>query len=932
MCIFILLVAAGETSGQSSGIKGFVTDSLNKLPLQGAHVRLATIKDSTLRETILGGEGTFLFRQIPAGSYYLSVDFLGYSSYRNLIRTRDNKYFDAGVIRMQMDTAELGMIEITGKPVPVQIKGDTTEFNAGAYTTPPYADAEELIKKLPGVEVGQDGSVKAQGEDIQKVLVDGKEFFGDDPRIAMKNLPADIIDKIQLIDDQSEQAKFTGFDDGNRVKTMNIVTRPDKRQGQFGKITAGMGSQDRYTAGGNYNYFNGETRFSAIGMANNVNRQNFSMQDLMGIMGGGGRGGRGGGSRGGNDFYIGSNEGNTVTNALGLNYNGEWSDKAKIRASYFYNSTGNTLDQFTNREYIIGGSTNQLKRQDFESDSKNFNHRVNLRVEYEIDSMNSLSFRPDVSFQEFDRSRISLSETMLGTGEALNNSQSNNLSDNSGYRFSGQLTFRHRFQKPGRTISLNVDGSSHTNRSGTENHSLNRFFEEDRESRLDTINQLGNSVSGGWGFSTRLAYTEPLGDYSRMQLNYSLRNTQSSSERETYDYLAATGRYDLLNTDLSNEFLNDYFYNRGGLGYQYRKARFSFDLGVDFQSASLENRQVFPETLEAGRSFSSWLPEASLSYEFKERQRLRLRYRTNTDPPSISQLQNVIDNSNPLNIRSGNPDLKQAFSHELSLRYSSFDRETEKHLFAFLSADMSNNRVVNSTFIASGDTTIAGGIVLGTGAQYTRPENVNGFYALRSHFSYGMPLKKLNVNLNFNTGLSHTHDIGLLNYREIFSNSYGISQGISANSNISEKINFGIGTNLNYNIVRNNQQAELNRNYFTQNISLNGTWIFWKGLSVSTDFNYNYNNGLSEGYDQRFLLWNASIGKKFLKKQNAEILLSAYDLLNSNTSIVRNVTERYIEDSQTNILRQYFLLSINYNLRSFGGNGSALRPWRGPGR
>ncbi|HYH55310.1 MAG TPA: outer membrane beta-barrel protein, partial [Anseongella sp.] len=721
-------------------------------------------------------------------------------------------------------------------------------------------------------------------------------------------------------------------DDGNRVKTMNIVTRPDRRVGQFGKIMAGMGSQDRYSAGGNYTYRHEGTRFTVIGMTNNVNQQNFSMQDITGVMGGG-EGRRRGGRGGDNNFYIGSNNGNTVTNALGLDYNGEWFSKADVRASYFHNSTDNALNQFTSREYILGGSANQLNRQDFESDSKNFNHRINFRMEYEIDSMNSFSFRPDISFQEFNRSRVSLSETLLGTGEALNNSQSNNLSDNSGYRLNGQLTYRHRFQKPGRTISLNLDGSSNTSRSASNNNSLNRFFEEEEESRLDTINQLGNSRSGGWGFSTRIAYTEPLGTYSRLQANYSLRNTQNSSERVTYDYLAATGQYELLNTGLSNEFLNDYYYSRAGLGYQYRKEAFSFDFGLDFQAASIENKQVFPENFQTGRSFSSWLPEASLSYEFGESRRLRLQYRSNTNPPSISQLQNVVDNSDPLNIRSGNPGLEQEFSHDLSLRYSSFDRKTERHFFAFLSADVSGNKVVNSTFIASGDTVIAGGIVLGKGAQYTRPENISGFYALRSHASYGMPVEKLKIRLNFNTGLSHTHDVGFLNHGLTWSDSYGINQGMSINSNISEKINFGAGTNFNYNLVRNNQQPELNQNYFSQNISLNGTWIFWKGLRMSTDLNYNYNRGLSEGYDQRFLLWNASIGKKLLKKQNAEVLLSAFDLLNSNTSIVRNVTERYIEDSQTNILRQYFMLSFNYNLRSFGG----VKPgpggfMEGPGR
>src|SRR3546814_844952 len=282
--------------------------------------------------------------------------------------------------------------------------------------------------------------------------------------------------------------------------------------------------------------------------------------------------------------------------------------------------------------------------------------------------MNSISLRPNVSFQNNDQSRISFRETMLKTGEALNNSRSNNLSGDHGYRFNGGITYRHRFHKRGRTISLNFDGSSNVHKATANNYSLNQYYKDGLEQRLDTVDQFRNSRSGGWGFSTRLSYTEPLGEYSRMSANYSLRNTESSSEREIYDYLVATGQYDLLNTDLSNEFLNDYMYHRFGTSYQYRKEKFSVEMGVEYQNSRIENKQVFPETFQAARSFTSWLPEASLSYEFKDRQRLRFSYRTDTDAPSISQLQNVIDNGNPLRVRSGNPDLKQAFSNNFSLR------------------------------------------------------------------------------------------------------------------------------------------------------------------------------------------------------------------------------------------------------------------------
>ncbi|HYH56813.1 MAG TPA: TonB-dependent receptor, partial [Anseongella sp.] len=436
--------------------------------------------------------------------------------------------------------------------------------------------------------------------------------------------------------------------------------------------------------------------------------------------------------------------------------------------------------------------------------------------------------------------------------------------------------------------------------------------------RLDTTDQLNNASSGGGGFNTRVTFTEPVSEFSRLQANYRFRNTSRYAEREAYDYLAATGQYDLLNMDLSNRFRNDYLYQEAGMEYQFRKDDFLLELGADYQLADSRNHQLFPEEEKARRSFHSVLPEASLRYNLSKDRRLRFSYETDTDPPSIRDLQDVIDNSSPLNIRAGNPDLKQEFRHDLSLEYSSVDRETSRHFSASFSADIASNQIVSSEFIAREDSLIAEGIVLGKGARFSRPENVNGYYSLRSHISYGIPVEALKLNVNLNTGLRHVHDVGLQNRAAIYSDSYGFHQGVSVYSNINENVEFGLRTRINYNIVRNSREGELNYNYFSQDISADASYIFWKGLHLASNIGYRYNRGLSAGYDQGYLIWNAFIGKKILKQQNAEITLSAYDLLNNNTSIDRNVNERYVEDTQTNILKQYFLLSFSYHLRKFG--------------
>jgi hypothetical protein len=274
-----------------------------------------------------------------------------------------------------------------------------------------------------------------------------------------------------------------------------------------------------------------------------------------------------------------------------------------------------------------------------------------------------------------------------------------------------------------------------------------------------------------------------------------------------------------------------------------------------------------------------------------------------------------------LNITGGNPNLKQEFRHAFSLHYNSVNRESGANFSVGVNGELTNNRIVNSTIIAAIDTFILDNVLLGKGAQFTRPVNVNGYYSVRANSSFGIPIEALKINLNANTTVHHNRDVGILNELVTHTNTFGINQRIGINSNISRKIIFSLSYSGNYNMVRNNSNRDLSNNSYNQQIRNDITYIFWKGLRVASSLNYRYNTGLAAGYDQSFLLWNASIGKKLFKKEQAEITLTAFDLLNSNTQITRNITERYIEDSQSNILQQYFLLSFTYNLRQFGGGG-----------
>lgn len=917
---FLVLIAL-VASAQSS-VSGIVRDSLTNDPLMGARVELLSAADSVVKSASSEENGNFHFINIPNGSYTLNIYFVGFKAYKNKFVLDTESSSETFNVLLPLDMTILSAVDINAEPPMVVLKGDTTEFNAGAFTTEPYADADALISQLPGAEIDGEGKLTFQGEEVQRIMVDGKEFFSTDPRIAMKTIPADIISKLQVIDEQSDQARFTGFDDGERKKIINIVTKPDKRHGYFGKIAGGYGNSERYNTGGSYNIFNGERRISFNAVSNNVNQRDFSMENLAGGETLDDRSRSRG--RGRNNAGAGGS-GLRNTNNIAMNYNNEWSDKVDLNANYSFNKTDSYTASLINREYLIGNRSNQLNIQQLNASGKNLSHRANIRFEYEVDSNNSISFRPSIQYQKSEIFSNSTNNTRLSTEEPVNASVRDNQNDRRNVNISGDFSYRRRLNDKGRTVSLSVNGSLNSNKGLAYNLSMNEFYKDYLLNRTDTVNNENNTHASGNGLTGRLAYTEPISENSRLQVNYSIRNTNSYSNRETFEFLAETGQFAELNEQLSNEFRNDYLYHSGGLGYQYNVDDFRFDLGLDMQRAQLQNHQFFPEEELNSSHFNSYLPSASLSYRFSKSKDIRVNYNTATNAPNINQLQNVINNQNSLNVRVGNPDLKQEYGHRFALRYKTVNRETSANFAATADAEFSNNRIVNSTFIAEQDTLIGPDLLLGKGGRFTRPENVDGYYRLRGSANIGIPIEKLKINLSVNTGVFHTRDIGLLNNEISYANSSGINQRISINSKISQKIIFSFSYGGNYSVVRNNMNPDLSYNFYNQNLRNDFTFIFLKGMRISSTFNYNYNTGLTSDDSQRFILWNASIGKKLFARQQGEIAISAYDILNTNTNISRNISEQFIEDRESNMLNQYFILSFTYNVRKFGGSSGRPR-------
>jgi hypothetical protein len=911
----ILSLSTGiYAQSQSYSLSGTIIDSTDQSSVIGAYIRLTSLKDTTKsRYEVSDENGVFRFGSVASGDYRVTVSYISYKDRHVPVKVSDGNV-ELGNVYIKQTAQLLKEVTVVGQAIQAIQKGDTTQYNASAFKTNPDASTEDLIQKMPGISV-ENGEVKAQGESVRRVLVDGKPFFGDDPSLALRSLPAEVVDKIEVFDRLSDQAQFTGFDDGNAQKTINIITRPNRNTGQFGKIYGGYGLDDRYQAGGNINIFKGSRRISILGLSNNINQQNFSSQDILGATGSsGGRGGRGGG--GSNNFMVGQQNGITSTNALGLNYTDNWGKKIEVTGSYFFNRSANNNEQITGKETFL---TNQFYDEKRITNNRNLNHRFNLRIDYKITEKTSLLFTPQISLQNNHSGSNTIADTREAIGTALISTVNERNAASNGYNLGGNLLLRHRFDKAGRTISMNL-GSNANNQNRTSTLYARNLYYNNELMPGDTIDQFTTNLTDGIRLSANVNYTEPINKTSQLQFSYNTSLSNNNSLKETYNFNPYENFYSSLDTLLSNNFDNRYLTNRGGLGYRFRKDGFFATVDFNYQNAQLASTQAFPRVSEVKTSFNNFLPGAMASYRLKSGNQFRLFYRTATQEPSVSQLQNVINNTNPLSLTAGNPNLKQSYTNTLNLRFTSTNQETFSNLQALVFVSKTNNAITNSTFIARERTEFEDGIILEKGAQLTRPVNVNGNLNLRSLVTYGTPIKPVKLNINFTTGFNYNRTPGLINEISNISNSYIFNQGVVLSSNISSNIDFAISYTGNFNLVRNTIQPQMNNNFYTHVATGRFNWIFAKGFVVSSDISNQTYRGLGEGYNQNFALWNASVGKKFMKNNAGELKLTIFDILKQNNSISRTVSETNIQDISSRVITQYAMLTFTYTLRNFGNS------------
>ena len=877
---------------------------------------LLQAEDSVMEEfTLTRPDGTFHFSRVKAGRYLLQVSYLGYKPAYEILEVKpDSALIRVSPLSLESLTTTLEKVTITGDRAPIRVRRDTIEYNADAFKTQPNAVVEDLLKKLPGVEVERDGSIKAQGEQVQKVLVEGKEFFGDDPRIATKNLPADAVDKVQVFDKQSDMAEFTGIEDGQDAKTINLALKEGKKAGVFGKVGAAYGSDDRYQVRSNINKFDKKRQLSFIGNANNINQQGFSFDDYMGFVGGLGNmgsgmsfsmGGVGGGEGGPSMLNTGRSDGFVTTASAGVNLNYDIGSKTEFRSSYFFNQLNQERLRTSQRENLL--TDNPFTTLDSSNlDSRNLNHRVNFYLKHKFDSTQQLIYRGNARFNTSDL--FSTSRTLVSNpegGRENSNSRTNSSMGNR-IRFNNRLTYRKRLRKKGRTSALTLELNSMGNSSDLDLNAVNTFFpNRTREFVGDSILQNQDQQEDQLNLGATWNYTEPLGKGWIGGLTYSFRNYSNDVVKDFFDLERRFRNRRIRNDDLSNAFNQDFFYHRPGISLQRKRDKWFLQGKLEYQSSRLKgNTRRFLGSVD--RVFNNFLPSFSGSYEFSTSRNMEIQYRTQIREPSVEQLQPLVDNSNPLFVYRGNPNLRPAYLHNLSIHYFSYVQYSQTSLFANLTGIYTQNQIVQAVEIDS------------LFRQNIQPINVANDYMMMGYVSFGTPVKALGLRMGID--LNYTYNRGFAFINAVENRNTRHNRGVRLKLENRKKRKFDIvgGGRFSESRTAYSQSAAFSQRFFTQQYFLECDWNITPNMRLGSKLDYDIYSGESFGARQELAIWELEFSQYVFENQRGEISLQVFDLLNQNRGINRSTQLTFVEEERIVSLGRYFLLGFTYSLSKFG--------------
>ncbi|MEQ1743962.1 MAG: outer membrane beta-barrel protein [Saprospiraceae bacterium] len=917
LCLAPLSLLAQKPSRTT--IKGVIRDTTDAVA-EYATVMLLSPVDSTLVNFSRSDEqGNFMFKNIKNSPYIFKASYIGHIPYQQTIEPSDTDVSDLGVVRLKPISTELMEVVIKTAKAPLRIRGDTIEYDATTFKVPPGSTVEDLLRRLPGIEVGADGSIKAQGKDVNRVYVDGKTFFGDDPKSATKNLGAETISKVQVYNEKSEQAKLTGVEDGKKEKAMNLELKEEFKKGAFGKVTAAVGTEERWAARGNYNRFDEKQQLSFIGFANNINETGVNWEDYGEFKGQNSfndfdNGDFGFNSGGGRMYYFGDNglmnnfdgRGFTKNHGGGVNYNFD-NKKIKANANYVYNQTELNLDQFTFRETFLnnGSVTNSdtTARTEFRN-----NHSVAARMEHEMDSSNVLIVKTNMRISSTDnRNRQAQFFSENGT-DPTNNLRINNTSDLGSLNLNGAAIFRHRFKKKGRSFA--VSAAYNNNQSdGTDNlFSINEFF--NAQTPTEQIRLLNLKDNTTWQAKASLLFTETLHKRWFLETFYNFSQTTNAANRQTQDPGANYQRVDALSVYYDYQVQ----YNRIGTDLRYSHEGMNISAGLAGQRLQLDGRYSLDEGLPLLtdpilRTFDNLVPYLDVNYDITSNLSFGADYTYQVTEPRLNDLQPVPNVTNPAFRNEGNPNLTPERSHGFSFNLNYWDPASFANVGIGSNYNLYDNQIVYNQTVE---------IVDSIGVRTTsRPDNVSGGNRFNAYLWSNFPIIKtkltMNVSGNVNAGRSPAFVNDVQN--ETDNLGYDIRLGFSLTP--SPSLILSAGGNLGFNNISYSIRAEQNQKIQNHGANASVKWQFVPKTFLESNFNYSLYKNDRFDFNQEVPIWNASVRRLLGPANRLEMRLAAFDIFNRRINITQNGTQNYVSRNTAPTLARYFMVSLSYNLRGY---------------
>lgn len=942
LLLVMLIVISAMARAQEREISGYLIDKDSKEAIPMVTVQLLKQDSTYVTGTVSNDSGKFVLRAPANERYILKMSSVGYITSAKKIQIQDDHNLNMGPVLFASDAVMLKEARITAQALKATVREDTFVYNSAAFKTPEGSTIEELVKRLPGAQVGDDGKITINGKQVQKILIDGKEFMTGDTKTAMKNIPTTIISQIKAYDQQSDLSRVTGIQDGDEQTVLDFGTKPGMNKGLMVNADAGVGTQDRYTGRVFGGYFNKSTRIMGMGNANNTNDMGF-----------GRRGGFGGGRNGLN-----------ASKMAGMVLNYEKKDTIEINGSVRWNhSDGDVFSRGSSENFVskVGSFGNSINQNYSRGDQFN----AEMRLEWTPDTMTNIMFRPEVSLSTNDglsnnRSASYNKDPYLYTKDPLsaeslalldadslmvNSNQSNSISYSSNHSYSAMLQYNRRLNSMGRNLTLRANanyGDGNSNSLSTNNVHLYQLENALGMDSTYQTNRYNVTPTKNWGYTLQATYSEPLWRATFLQLRYRFSYSYSKSDRATYDFSnlgenffdGLLPGYRLWDNYL-NRLDNPYTYYKDDnlsrfseyknythiieLMFRMIRTKYQLNAGVMAQpqhSNYVQNYQGL--NVDTVRNVLNVSPTFDFRYRFNKVSNLRINYRANTSQPSISQLLDIYDDSNPLNISTGNPGLKPSFTQNFRLFYNGYFEKTKQSLMTYVQFSTTNNSISNKVSYNEK-----------TGGRITKPENINGDWNMNGAFMFNTPLDTAGYwNVNTFTNVNYANNVGYLSLDRLSDSQKNTTKDLNINERLSgsyrnDWLEIELDGNLGYRHTRNALQKTANLDTWQYSYGINTTLNAPWGTALSTDLHMNSRRGFNDNsLNTNELVWNAQISQSFLRGRPLTVMLQFYDILHNQSNLSRSISAMQRSDTEYNAINSYAMLHVNYRLNLFGGKAA----------